>query len=135
MEGTFQNAFNKGRACSNELLRGTSLPADRQGDGGWPAAAVVFHGKVRVKGRDSGAEPPGLNSGSATLPACLGQVTEMLPRVVIAVAACFLLQCPRLKMALATRGLTGAVAEHSPWADWEVSFSLLVRWWWAGHDG
>lgn len=39
---------------------------------------AVFQAKVRVRGTDSGAEPPGLNPGSITFPAYLGQVTQML---------------------------------------------------------
>lgn len=39
---------------------------------------AVFQGKVRVKGTDSGVEPPGLNPGSITFTACLRQVTQML---------------------------------------------------------
>lgn len=35
VEGNFQGAFSKGRACSNGPLRGTSPPADGQEDWSW----------------------------------------------------------------------------------------------------
>ena len=54
MEGTFQNAFSKGRACSNELLRGTSLPAEGRETG---AGQLLLSSRERSRSRAETLEP------------------------------------------------------------------------------